>query len=822
MKRVLSSLLVVSFLILGFLPSAQANSVTELTIQGGPISAIDERPVEIDATVFTPSQTPAPAVVLAHGFGGNKNGMRAQAEKLQAAGFVVVTYSARGFGKTVAQISMNSPQFEVADARAIVDYLASLNSVKQDGKGDPRVGFGGGSYGGALSLLVAGYDQRVDAVAADITWNSLENALFPNASSTPGTSGIFKQLWTGYFFSVGMATPPEFINQCGRFTVEWCAAYQAAFAETEIPQSIKELMAASSPSSIASRITAPTMLMQGQADSLFPLSEADATYRQIYSANPSTPLKMVWHGGGHDGGLNERDRLDELTLKWFQDHLADGEKANTDFEVTIRKGSVISNNSDQQFEIWSAPNYLDAIAEPSTLKLVGNPQKVIRPAGGVPANISVLPGFSFGGLSNMLSQPLPNQSAYFETQSVSTKANLVGSSNVTLRLSAEQPATDVTLFVSLRIVSDSGRETFPSGLVSPLRVPIIDSNPRDVDVKLPTIVQQLSPGDRLRLVVSTTDFGYQLPADGQQLTVGLADGELELATTSALQNLNADAAPITWVIGSLLGAVVIGLVSFLIRPRRKLQTRTELLNVPVQIEHLAKEFKGGHRAVNDISWNVPAGKVVGLLGPNGAGKTTTMRMIMGLIQPTDGEIFVYGERVFPGSPVLSRIGSLVEGAGFLPHLSGRENLDLYWKASGRSTEDPHLDAVLAIADLGTALDRKVKTYSQGMRQRLGIAQAMLGMPDLLMLDEPTNGLDPPQIRAMRDMLMKYVETGRTVIVSSHLLSEVEQTCSHVIVMHRGQLITTGRVDELLEGKSHMRLEDFFLDVVGDDLTIGKS
>jgi ABC-2 type transport system ATP-binding protein len=122
--------------------------------------------------------------------------------------------------------------------------------------------------------------------------------------------------------------------------------------------------------------------------------------------------------------------------------------------------------------------------------------------------------------------------------------------------------------------------------------------------------------------------------------------------------------------------------------------------------------------------------------------------------------------------------------------------------------------------LGTAIDRKVRTYSQGMRQRLGIAQAMLGQPDLLILDEPTNGLDPQQIKEMRDVLHDYVATGKTVIISSHMLSEVEQTCSYVIVMHRGQLITAGEVSELL--KSNAKLEDFFIEIVGEDLTIGKS
>jgi ABC-2 type transport system ATP-binding protein len=267
--------------------------------------------------------------------------------------------------------------------------------------------------------------------------------------------------------------------------------------------------------------------------------------------------------------------------------------------------------------------------------------------------------------------------------------------------------------------------------------------------------------------------------------------------------------------------LLIALLVFFKRPKKSTDLfRNELIDIPVRIENLVKEFKGGFRAVDSVTWEVPVGKVVGLLGPNGAGKTTTMRMIMGLIKPTNGDVFVFGHRISSGSAALSNIGALVEGAGFLPHLSGRENLELFWRASGR-TGEPKFEDVLKIADLGTAVERKVRTYSQGMRQRLGIAQAMLGMPKLLLLDEPTNGLDPPQIREMRDVLHKYAETGRTVVVSSHMLSEVEQTCSHVIVMHRGKLITMGEVKVLLSSKKNMRLEDFFLDAVGDDLTIGK-
>ena len=173
---------------------------------------------------------------------------------------------------------------------------------------------------------------------------------------------------------------------------------------------------------------------------------------------------------------------------------------------------------------------------------------------------------------------------------------------------------------------------------------------------------------------------------------------------------------------------------------------------------------------------------------------------MGLIRPTAGELRVFGVRVVPGAPVLGRLGSFVEGPGFLPHLSGRANLELYWAATGRPLgRGPHgRGAGDRRAGHGDRPDRE--TYTQGMRQRLAIAQAMLGLPDLLVLDEPTNGLDPPQIHAMREVLRGYAgRDGRTVLVSSHLLAEVEQTCSHVVVMHRGEVVATGEVAELVAG-----------------------
>lgn len=205
---------------------------------------------------------------------------------------------------------------------------------------------------------------------------------------------------------------------------------------------------------------------------------------------------------------------------------------------------------------------------------------------------------------------------------------------------------------------------------------------------------------------------------------------------------------------------------------------------------------GGLVALSGVDLSVDRGEIVALLGPNGAGKTTVIRMLVGLIRPDSGSIYVNGQPVHAGADVLSSVGAFIEGPGFLPHLSGKANLMAYWNATGRRLEEAYLDEALEIAGLGAAIDRKVRGYSHGMRQRLGIAQAMLGMPPLLVLDEPTNGLDPPQIKTMRAVLADYTAAGRTVVISSHLLSEVEHTCTHVVVMDKGKVVLTGAVEDL--------------------------
>jgi ABC-2 type transport system ATP-binding protein len=220
---------------------------------------------------------------------------------------------------------------------------------------------------------------------------------------------------------------------------------------------------------------------------------------------------------------------------------------------------------------------------------------------------------------------------------------------------------------------------------------------------------------------------------------------------------------------------------------------------------LSKRF-GDIHAVQDLSFVVEPGQVCGLLGPNGAGKTTTVRMLVGLIRANEGQARLLGEDIRPSAPVLRRVGLLVEKPAFVPYLSGMRNLQLHW-AAGRDPWPPSgLDDAIDLANLGSAIDRKVNGYSQGMRQRLGIAQAVMHRPELLVLDEPTNGMDPAETRRMRVGLAELSSRGATVLLSSHLLAEVEQVCSHVLVVDHGTLVAAGTVEDIIGTGQSVDLE----------------
>jgi ABC-2 type transport system ATP-binding protein len=219
------------------------------------------------------------------------------------------------------------------------------------------------------------------------------------------------------------------------------------------------------------------------------------------------------------------------------------------------------------------------------------------------------------------------------------------------------------------------------------------------------------------------------------------------------------------------------------------------MTVVVNTDGLTKRY-GTRAAVDGVTLEVRRGEVYGFLGPNGAGKTTTLRMLLGLVRPTAGTASVLGRP--PGSPdALRRVGALVEGPGFYPYLSGRQNLRVL--ARYRGLDDRSADRALDRVDLAARGKDRFRTYSLGMKQRLGVAAALLGEPDLLILDEPTNGLDPAGMAAMRMLVVDVAAGGQTVLLSSHLLAEVQQICERVGVVADGRLLHEGTVDQLRGG-----------------------
>lgn len=790
-----------------------------LTVQTGP--AGNER-VRLDTRLYVPdaatSRAKAPAVLLAHGFGGTKDSVRDDAEDLAGRGYVVLTWTAQGFGRSTGTIHLNSPDYEVTDARRLLDWLATRPEVQLDGADDPRVGVAGGSYGGGLALLLAGYDQRVDAIVPQITWNDLDRALFPG--------GVFKRAWAGSLFTAGLAPGPGATPQCGRFAPDVCRTYLQSAATGRSDAQTKALLTRSSPRTVLDRIEAPTLLVQGLADSLFPLDEADANARGI--AATGTPVQVAWFSGGHDGGQGstaDQDRLKYLTITWFDHYLKGIGPSSTDFTFSRVNGYDYRTSSVRTTALSSAryPG-LEGNTEPRSLQLTGRPSPIANPPNGVPAPLTNFPSLgAFAQASEAAGAlaDIPGQFVRYESPTLDEATDIAGAA--TVQLLAASPTKEAVLFVKLYDVGSNGSQTLLGGQVAPIRLtglPTSLDQAKPVTVQLPGIVHRWSAGHRIRVTIATADQAYASPPAPTTYVVGLAEGRLTLPQVTANPIATASAVW-PWILAAVLLAIALGVaLAWLVartRTRRRTRTiETEATDIPLVIRGLAKTYTDGFQALKGIDFEVGRGQVVGLLGPNGAGKTTCLRILLGLIRPTAGEVLIFGNPLTPSSDVLNRLGALVEGPGFLPHLSGRKNLELYWRATGRPKAEARLDEVLEIAALGSALERKVKTYSHGMKQRLAVAQAMLGMPELLVLDEPTDGLDPPQIAEMRRVLKGYAANGRAVLVSSHLLAEVEQACTHVVVLDRGRRVAAGSVGEIVGTSNGQRLEDVFLSLIGGE------
>ncbi|WP_338749192.1 alpha/beta fold hydrolase [Janibacter alittae] len=805
--------------------------------------------VTIDATIYRPAtEGPHEAVLLAHGFGGSKDDVADRARSLADQGYLVIGYSARGFGESGGAVHLNDPDYEVADALALVDLIAEQPQVRLDASDDPRVAVAGGSYGGALALMAAGADPRIDSVVASITWHDLAEAFFPQSAKGVDQPGPFKALWASNFFMGALGGGSQTDSLCGGFSARVCDLFTRAAETGKADPDLLQLLRRHSPAATLGDIEAPVYLEQGMSDTLFGIDQADASATALQEAG--TPVAVTWFNGGHDGATQgvdpqstgtgggpsgeaavpqpidpsvQQERQTRDLLTWLAGTLRADEPTTREtlpvpaFRYALPPSSQVAADEGEQFV--EAVSYPPTGADADSVVLPMAPvagTALVNPPGGVPQANTGLPGLgALGGLASQLStyplSALPGQSVAFDSAPLPEDVTVVGQPSVTVELASTQSRS--TLFLSLWEVRNDS-PVLPRRLVAPIQVDLDPGTPTEVEVALPGGTWRMDAGSTWRVLVTATDAAYTGPDRVRADQVLVAEPGLSLPVATGVPV----AADSIWDRETLAVAGALALLLLLAggaavhRRRTPHPIRSDLVDVPLVIEGLVKEYPDGHRAVDDVSWRAERGQVVGLLGPNGAGKTTTLRMVMGLIRPDAGTAHVLGQPVTAGAAVLGRVGALVEGPGFLPHLSGRANLLSYWAATGRPVEEAQLEEALDIAALGDAIDRPVKAYSQGMRQRLGIAQAMLGMPEVLILDEPTNGLDPPQIAAMRPILAQYAAGGRTVVVSSHLLAEVEMTCSHVVMMHAGRVLAAGSVDDVGVAEGHT-LESVFLSTI---------
>ncbi|HET6758549.1 MAG TPA: alpha/beta fold hydrolase, partial [Propionibacteriaceae bacterium] len=690
--RVLAALVLTVGLMAGMPVPAHAKEQvieTELMVPGTPEA--DGKPVKLDATILTTDPaTPRPAIVLAHGFGGTKDDSKPTARTLALAGYTMIIYTARGFGKSGGQIHLDNPAYEGADARKLVDLAASRPEVAKEGN-DPVIGFAGASYGGALSFLVAGLDHRVDAIVPAFTWHSLRQALFPQyqvvgparspADVTPANRRrVFKQRWAALLFSDGggggsSASSEPSQNQygqnqdsqdqdsqnqdrlCGRFDPDLCQGYLAAAETGEAGGKLTALLDESGLEKILPSIKAPTLIIQGEDDTLFPLDQADANYRGLPA---TTPAEMKWVSGGHDAEISVDPLIDDLEA-WFGRFLKrDGSAADGSFSVLVPETSLLGEDrgtrEPQTLTSQSYPGRESNFTD-QQIALTGQRQSIVAPPGGAPAALTNLPGSgaAFGQASSVAGYSLgvlPGQSARFTTDPFSTPLTLIGSSRIDLEVTGS--SSTATLFASLwdlgpdiERTQNGGRTSLspstavlPQLVVAPLKLTGLDPNqPRRVTVALPAISHRVPVDHRLQLVISTTDQAYTNAVQAASYQVSLADDAglaIPVLATAALNANTLDVPmPLVIIVGALVVASLIAMV-FVWRRRREIEDVAELVSVPLVVNDVVKTYGDGFRAVDGVSFRAEQGQVFGLLGPNGAGKTTVIRMLVGLIRPDSG------------------------------------------------------------------------------------------------------------------------------------------------------------------------------------------
>lgn len=775
--------------------------------------------VQLDSTLWIPRRVdadePAPAVLLAHGLGEDEDDTASLARSLVGAGYVVRTWTARGGTGSDGRVGIAAPDGEVADVSALIDGLATRAEVQQDSEGDPRVAVVGTSHGGGTALLAAAADHRIDAVVPIFAWYDLQQSLEP--------SGVLKLRWASELFAAG-AGDRDRGEPCGNLDPDLCDAWTNSANIGGFTVAAQDLIAERSPASVVDRIEAPTLIVQGQMDSLFDLDQATMLAKGLDSAR--TPVRVEWVRGGHDLPLDRRrrDHVHQAILRWFERYLdkRGGVDVGPRFSVELGAGRGYAHAPTIPPKPTTRNLALRADDEEDEQGFV----RFTAPVAGLPASTTTLPGLGDVTALDTAFDPPRVQLARFRGEAVGEGLEVIGTPRVRLQFTGSSP--EAFAFVRLVDVAPDGRRVIPRGLVTAVWLlgmpPLGAERGLGREVPLPPIAWRLAPGHRFDVEVASTDAAYQ--ANGAPVTLAVrtaGSSGLRIPEFVAPQR-TAD----TFEAGRdwrdlvlLAGLVILGALGAALVAARTLSRRDArvqepgLRDTPLRAWELVKRFGDGRVAVDGVSFDVEAGAVVGLVGPNGAGKTTVLRMLLGLVHPSDGFAHVFGQRIRPGVPNLARVGALVEGPGLVPHLTGREHLERYWSATGRPRADARIDEALATVELVDDADRVVRTWSHGMRQRLGIAQALLGSPDVVVLDEPANGLDPAQIAQLRELVRGIVASGtRSVLLSSHLLGELEQVCTHVVLLAEGRVLQAGTLAQVVG--EHADLETAFLSLVRHD------
>lgn len=543
-------------LLLGATLTAPAAATAPYTVTGLKFTLqAGGRTCAVDADLYRPagvdSDSPAPAVLATNGFGGSKSDGSTDAigKAFAQRGYVALVYSGLGFGNSGCLISLDDPDIDGTAASGLVDFLGGKRAaddgtkadfVTLDGRGDPRVGMIGGSYGGAVQLATAAVDHRVDALVPMITWHDLAYSLDPNNADAGGpVPGAFKWQWANGFYLIGESQPltvpnldPSRINSLGclHFVTEACRTVRTLNSGSYPADRTAELLAYShsvSPVSYLSRVKAPTLLVQGQADSLFNLNEATATYKTLKAQGTTT--KMIWQHWGHSGGMVageldlaqgnlESTYVGKRILAWFDRYLLKRKHTDTGPAFAYYRDWITDPTG-----TYATADRLPALSQKLYLsgdgKLVDNRSKVTRGSrtytnGLVPTSHSESSLYGLLGLPDPA--PYDTEGTYlgWTSEPLARTTDVVGAPKATLKVvspkaertqNSGNAADKLVLFAKLYDVAPDGTRTLVHRLVAPVRVPDVT---KPFTVTLPGIVHRYEKGHRLRFVIAASDGAY--------------------------------------------------------------------------------------------------------------------------------------------------------------------------------------------------------------------------------------------------------------------------------------------------------------------------